>query len=71
MMSDTQKELGQRIKELRKQENVTQEELAERLGIAKVTVTLYEGGRNNFTFKTLQRIADALGYSVVLDFKKK
>lgn len=53
--------VGANIATQRKAKGLTQQELADKLGIAKVTVTLYEGGRNNFTINTLSKIADALG----------
>ena len=65
------KELGKYIQSIRKAEGLTQDELAERLGKAKMTITHYEGGRNNLTFNSIKAIANALGYDVDLYFKKK
>lgn len=41
-----QKKIGQFLKELRKQKNLTQEELAERFGITSRSVSRWETGKN-------------------------
>ncbi|GAB3314744.1 hypothetical protein GCM10027299_03280 [Larkinella ripae] len=72
-MPQTPEEIGQLIKQLRKQRNMTQTELGEKLGIKKSSVVSYEKGRSNFTVDTLQRIADALGADLTINlaFKTK
>ena len=51
-----------RIKELCKQMNITQQELAEKIGIKKSTLS--NSINNNPTVETLDKIAQALGVSV-------
>ena len=68
---DTIQELGKCIQSIRKAEGLTQDQLAERLGLKKLTVTFYEGGRSNLTFETIKKIANALGYDVNITFTKK
>ena len=43
---DFYKRIGQRLKELRLQANITQEELAEGVGVATKTVSYWENGHN-------------------------
>jgi transcriptional regulator with XRE-family HTH domain len=54
------KQLGQMIKELRKQQNMTQSELAERINVSFQQVQKYEQGRSRITLQRLGSIADAL-----------
>ena len=58
-----------RIKEFRKQRNMTQEELAEKSGQSRGTIIRLESGKDVVTTTdTLEAIADALGVSVPLLF---
>ena len=50
--------LGARLKYLRKSENITQQQLATALGIAKSTVSMYENGQREPDFETLEMISD-------------
>ena len=50
--------LGSRLKYLRKLENITQQQLATALGIAKSTVSMYENGQREPDFETLESISD-------------
>lgn len=54
--------LGRKLRQLRKEQNITQEELAEKVGLDPRTVLEIEAGkRENPTVKTLNKIAEALG----------
>lgn len=46
------------LKYLRSRENLSQAELAEKLGVAKSTISMYEVGRREPDFETLEAIAD-------------
>jgi transcriptional regulator with XRE-family HTH domain len=52
--------VGQRIKALRQARGLTQDAVAEALGIASKNVQRLEAGRQNLTLKTLAHIADVL-----------
>ena len=52
--------LGKRIKELRKQQNFTQEQLAEKMNIDQRNLSKIECGNNFITSDTLSRIVTAL-----------
>ena len=49
---------GSRIKYLRKLDNLTQQQLADALGVAKSTISMYETGQREPDFETLEAIAD-------------
>lgn len=46
------------LRRLRKQDGLTQNDIARRLGIAKSTVSMYECGRREPDFETMEAIAD-------------
>jgi transcriptional regulator with XRE-family HTH domain len=63
-------DIGTKIKELRKEKNITQEELAKRANISRVTLGKLERGYvGSISIKTLDIILDALGYEI--DFEPK
>lgn len=51
---------GMRLKELRKQANLTQQQLGEKVGVTKVSICCYENGTRTPTLDTLIDLADAL-----------
>jgi transcriptional regulator with XRE-family HTH domain len=53
-------DLGQRISLARKSQNLTQQQLAEALGIAQQTMAHYEGGTLRISIATLLATAEAL-----------
>ena len=55
--------LGENIKKYRKAKNLTQKKLAETLGVAPVTVTMWETGKRR-PYAKLERIAEALNVSI-------
>ena len=56
---------GKRIKKLRQAEGWTQQELADKAQITKSMVSYIESGKRNPNTKTLEKIAAALGMSLV------
>ncbi len=57
--------MGFRIKELRESCNMTQEELAERSGVSRGTISALESGEDKTTTtKTLLKLAKALNSTV-------
>lgn len=52
--------LGKRISELRKQLNISQEELAEKLDISQKSLSKIETGKNFLTSETLEKLTSAL-----------
>ena len=53
-----------RIKELLKEKNVTQKELAKRMGVSEGTISTFMSGKFSPTLDTLQRIAEALDIDI-------
>ena len=63
-------ELGNRIKTLRKEQKMTQEELASLAGISRVTLGKIERGHfGSVSVKTLDLIISTLGYEIELRTK--
>ena len=60
MKLDIKKQLGLRIKQIRQQHGYSQEQFAERLGIAPRTLCGIELGKNFFTADTLEKILEVL-----------
>lgn len=63
-LSSTHLKLGQRIKELRQKLDMTQEELAFKVGVDRSYMGFLERGERNPTLSTLMKIAKALKVSV-------
>lgn len=63
------KQIGERIREARKQKKMTQEQLSQRTGIQRSIITRYELGQIEIGMPAFVTICDALGvnYSEVLD----
>lgn len=69
-MSNLKNKVGQRIKELRRKKDITQEQLAEKAGISVDFISLVERGRNAPSLESLEKIAKALGAEVKELFDK-
>ena len=54
-------QIGQRIRGLRKGKKLSLEEISKRSGVALATLSRLENGKGTGTFRTHQRIAEALG----------
>lgn len=51
-------DFSQRLRELRKQRGLTQEELAKELEMAKSSISMYENGKRKPSFEVLELFAD-------------
>ena len=58
------KSFGLRLKHLRIEKGLTQDELAKKLGVAKSTISLYETNAREPNFNMLTRIADFFNVTV-------
>lgn len=63
-MTDVKKTLGLRIKELRKLRGISQEKLAEKVGIEQNNISRIENGINYPSAETLNNIALALNVDI-------
>jgi transcriptional regulator with XRE-family HTH domain len=61
---DVKQALGARIKELRKKLNYTQEQFAEKIGVAPRHISRIENGVNTPSVETLEKIAIVLGVEI-------
>lgn len=66
---DTLKLFGKRLKEIRKNKNITQEQLAEIIGLEPKQICRIENGACFTTFEKLQRIANTLDVEIYEFFK--
>jgi putative transcriptional regulator len=57
------KKLGQKIREIRKEKNITQIELGYRCNFEQPSIARIEAGRTNPNILTLKKIAEALDVS--------
>lgn len=55
--------LGERLKELRKQRELTQQELAQQIGCSHQTISKYENDENMEKIKVISRLSDFFGVS--------
>lgn len=55
------KKVGNRIKTLRKQNNLTQEELGFKANVSRSTVGMIESAKNDITLTKIKYLAKALG----------
>jgi len=60
---------GQRLRELRKEQGLSQEQLAFRAGLHRTYVGGIERGERNVTLKNIQRLAHALGVDISVLFE--
>ena len=58
------KKFGKRIRELRLKANISQEQLAEYIGVSTKTVSYWENAHNPVTFSKIPLIADALNVPI-------
>jgi transcriptional regulator with XRE-family HTH domain len=56
--------IGRRIAEIRKEQNLTQTQLAERCGLQQAHIARIETGRYSVGLDTLAQIADAMGMKI-------
>ncbi len=59
-MGDILKEFGKRVRDLRKAQGLSQEDLAERAGLHYTYIGGVERGERNLSLKSIEMIADAL-----------
>lgn len=58
------KKLGERIKQLRKEANISQEKLAELAGLDRTYINSVENGRRNISIINMEKICIALEISL-------
>ncbi|KGO83154.1 helix-turn-helix transcriptional regulator [Flavobacterium rakeshii] len=68
---DINQKIGERIRELRKQKNISQEALANIAEVDRTYMTGVETGKRNVTVKVLERIVEALELDFASFFNDK
>lgn len=68
-MKDLKKIIGRRIARERKQQELSQEKLAELVGVHRTFIGKIERGEKNLTIDTVQEIGKALNLSLEVLFK--
>ena len=70
-MDKIEMRFGQRVKELRLKQNISQEELAFRCGLSKNYISDVERGTRNISLKKKKKIADGLAIRIkeLFEFK--
>ncbi len=63
---DTPEAIGERIRDIRRQRGITQEGLAEAVGVSRSAVAQWETGRAGQVTGNLTRVADVLGVHVAV-----
>jgi|TARA_B100001971_G_C18177411_1_gene530710 transcriptional regulator with XRE-family HTH domain len=61
---DIKKKIGQRVKELRKQAGISQEELAFKANLDRTYINSVENGRRNISIRNIEKIANALSINL-------
>lgn len=56
--------MANNVKKIREKRGMTQEQLSERAGVSRITISQLENGANDVRLGTLKRIAEALECSV-------
>ena len=64
-------ENAERMNDARKSKGITQKELSERTGIAQGDISKLENGNGNPSVRTLQRLANAMGMTLKIEFVPK
>jgi len=60
-----QERIATRIKEIRKQQDLTQKDFAEKLGTSQSAVNRMESGKQNFSLEMIDRISEVLGREII------
>ena len=55
---------GQRVQELRKKRNLSQEQLADMAGVHRTYIGMVERAEKNITLRNIKKIAKALGVNI-------
>lgn len=58
--------LADKIDMILKEKNISQKQLAKRMGKTEAEVSRWLGGTHNFTLRTIAKISDALGVKLLI-----
>lgn len=60
------KKFAKILKSERKKVNITQQELADRIGITRYAIMAWENGRKNITLENADKVLKALGVEIII-----
>jgi transcriptional regulator with XRE-family HTH domain len=63
-MADLKVKFGKRLRELREERGLTQEQLAFKVGLSREYLSRIEGGRRNVSLNVIERLSEALNIPV-------
>ena len=63
--------LAKKLRNARKRSGLTQQELGSIIGTSRQVITRIESGTQNLTIETLQTVAGALDYELMIELKQK
>jgi transcriptional regulator with XRE-family HTH domain len=63
---DIKEKFGQRVKSLRKEKGMSQEELAEKSGLNRPYISAIEQGKRNVSLEVMEKLAEAMGVEIVI-----
>ena len=63
-------DLGRRVRDLRETQGISQRELADRMGTTQSVIARLEGGGSRPSLSTLERVAEAVGMVVDVQFRE-
>lgn len=65
-----QERVSKNVQRIRREKNLSQEEVAHRAGVHQTYLSGVEGGKRNPSVRVLERIADALEVDILALFEK-
>lgn len=65
MQTDIMARFGQAVRKLRREQGISQEELAERCGLHRTYISDVELGKRNVSLENIERIASSLNISLI------
>jgi transcriptional regulator with XRE-family HTH domain len=63
-MADLRAQFGKRLRKIRRDKDMTQEQLAEAIGVTMEYISRMEGGRYSPSFQVLEKLAEVLEVEV-------
>lgn len=66
IMTNEREKIGSRIKEIRSSQGLTQQDLADRCGITRTTISKIESGKFNLSIDLLNRILSPLNAEILI-----
>ena len=63
------KRFGEDLRKAREKANLSQDEVAERVGVTQAYVSYVEAGMRNITINRMNAFAEALGFELIVSFR--